>query len=412
MPPAAWGPPGRPRLWGVDDGALGNGDVDEGLDGVVLVGRLCGGGGRSREGGSGCGGWGVLVWVGVRVRAMCLGLSSLLLWCWGLRGEVLVMVLLLLVLSFGARVGFGVRFRVGVRFEVGEDIVFEVRGHWCRVRGGSWYAAGVTGLPVCGSEGLRWPGVRPQPLLLSVALLMSSAGRGGSEDEVGDVDEDEDKEVVVSDEAGCAVMRAVAGLLAAASAAATAGRMQGISTGCRLAVGGSGGLAVSRRPGGPIWLAALGEEGAGLRFLPSALGLTGVLQCVRLCGLASAGGNSLRGLHSGAGGGGLGFPGCVRGACTGHWAGRACREAPGSMRRVCAGRRVWGVVRRVQRCVRGGRLQSVPLSRGPGVRALLGVCLGCRPGTGGGEAGAGIARGAVLCLCMCLLAAVRLSGQL
>ena len=39
-------------LWGMDDGALGDGDVDEGLDGVVLGGRLCGGwwlpvGGRS-----------------------------------------------------------------------------------------------------------------------------------------------------------------------------------------------------------------------------------------------------------------------------------------------------------------------------------------------------------------------------
>ena len=33
-------------LWGVDDGALGDGDVDEGLNGVVLGGRLCGGGGR------------------------------------------------------------------------------------------------------------------------------------------------------------------------------------------------------------------------------------------------------------------------------------------------------------------------------------------------------------------------------
>ena len=33
-------------LWGMDDGALGDGDVDEGLKGVVLGGRLCGGGGR------------------------------------------------------------------------------------------------------------------------------------------------------------------------------------------------------------------------------------------------------------------------------------------------------------------------------------------------------------------------------
>ena len=32
-------------LWGMDDGALGDRDVDEGMDGVVLGGRLCGGGG-------------------------------------------------------------------------------------------------------------------------------------------------------------------------------------------------------------------------------------------------------------------------------------------------------------------------------------------------------------------------------
>ena len=49
-------------LWGMDDGALGDGDVDEGLDGVVLGGRLRGGGGCRREGGAGCGGWGS--WLG------------------------------------------------------------------------------------------------------------------------------------------------------------------------------------------------------------------------------------------------------------------------------------------------------------------------------------------------------------
>ena len=43
-------------LWGTDDGALGDGDADEGLDGVVLGGRLCSGGGCRREGGAGCGG--------------------------------------------------------------------------------------------------------------------------------------------------------------------------------------------------------------------------------------------------------------------------------------------------------------------------------------------------------------------
>ena len=58
---------GNCRLWGVDDEGLGDGDVDEGLDGVVLGGRLCGGGSRLGEGGSGCGGRGVLAWVWVRV---------------------------------------------------------------------------------------------------------------------------------------------------------------------------------------------------------------------------------------------------------------------------------------------------------------------------------------------------------
>ena len=57
-------------LWGMDDRALGDGDVDEGLDGVVLGGRLCGGGGCRWEGGVGCGGWGVLAWVRVWVRAV------------------------------------------------------------------------------------------------------------------------------------------------------------------------------------------------------------------------------------------------------------------------------------------------------------------------------------------------------
>ena len=64
-------------LRGVDDGALGDGDVDEGLDGVVLGGRLCGGGGCWWEGGVGCGGWGVLALVRVWVRAVSLGFVSL-----------------------------------------------------------------------------------------------------------------------------------------------------------------------------------------------------------------------------------------------------------------------------------------------------------------------------------------------
>ena len=113
-------------LWGVDDGALGDGDVNEGLDGVVLGGRLCGGGSRWWEGGVGCGRWPVLVWVRVWVRAVSLRLASLRLWCCGLRGVVLVVVLLLVVRSFGRRLGFGVGFGVGVRFQVEEDLGPEV----------------------------------------------------------------------------------------------------------------------------------------------------------------------------------------------------------------------------------------------------------------------------------------------
>ena len=151
-------------------------------------------------------------------------------------------------------------------------------------------------------------------LAFAVALWMRAAGRGGSEDEVEEVDEAEDEEKVV--DAGSAVMRAVAGLWAAASAAATAGRMEGMSSGWRLGAGGWGGLVVTWRPGGPIWLAAGGEGRAGLWPSPSGLGWAGVLQCVRLCGLASTGGNSSRGLHSGAGGGGPGSSWvCAGGVC-------------------------------------------------------------------------------------------------
>ena len=78
---------GFPRPWvglaggggglrGIDDG-----DADEHLDGVVLRGRLCGGGGCRWEGGLGCGGWGVLAWLRVRVGVVSVGFVSLRLWC-------------------------------------------------------------------------------------------------------------------------------------------------------------------------------------------------------------------------------------------------------------------------------------------------------------------------------------------
>ena len=114
---------GVPRPWvglaggggglpGMDDGALGDGDADEGLDGVVLGGRLCGGGGCRREGGAGCGGWGVLAWARVRAGVVSGGFVSLRLWC--------------CVCSRWRRLGFGVGFGVGVRFQVEEYLCPEV----------------------------------------------------------------------------------------------------------------------------------------------------------------------------------------------------------------------------------------------------------------------------------------------
>ena len=150
-------------------------------------------------------------------------------------------------------------------------------------------------------------------LAFAVAFGMRAAEREGLGDEVEEVDEAEDEEEVV--DAGWALGRA--GLWAAASAAATAERMEGMSSGCRLGAGSWGGLVVTWRPGGPIPSAAAGEGGAGLWPSPSGLGSAGVLQCVRLCGLASAGGNSSRGLHSGARGGGPGSSGVCAGGVGG-----------------------------------------------------------------------------------------------
>ena len=96
----------------MDDAALGDRDVDDGLDGVVLGGRLCGGGGCRCEGGVGCGGLAVLAWVRVWVRVVSVGFVSLRLWC--------------CVCSFGRRFGFGVGIGVGVRFQIEEDLCPEV----------------------------------------------------------------------------------------------------------------------------------------------------------------------------------------------------------------------------------------------------------------------------------------------
>ena len=234
---------------------------------------------------------------------------------------------------------------------------------------------------LCGGRGVPGSLALGRSFGFCRGLVDEVGGEGGSEDEVEDVDEaEEEEEVVVWGDAGCVVMQAVAFLCALVSAAATAGRMEGMSSGRRLGVGGWGGLAVTWRPCGPILSAAVGEGGAGLRSSPSGLGWAGVLQCVRLYGLASAGGNNSRGLHSGAGGDGPGFSGvCVGGVC-GPLGGVGVPRGVGLPSvGVCglssvgggegcpAGTSVAGVC-----CCLGG--WGRPVSRGLRVRAMVGVC--------------------------------------
>ena len=226
-------------------------------------------------------------------------------------------------LGSGLGMGSGSRLRsTSVRRCEGADVGSGVVPVRCR---GARVACLGVGGSVCAAPALAF----------AVALRMRAAGRGGSEDEVEEVEEAEDEEEVV--DAGWAVMRA--GLWAAASAAATAGRMEGMSFGCRLGAGGWGGPVVTWQPGKPIWSAAAGEGGAGLWPSPSGLGWARVLQCARSCGLVSAGGNSSRGLNSGAGGG---WAWVLWGVCGGRgratgWGGRAAgRGAP-------LGRCVWVV---------------------------------------------------------------------
>ena len=250
-------------------------------------------------------------------------------------------------------------------------------------------------------------------LAFAVALRMRLAGRGGSEDEVEEVDEVEDEEEVV--DAGWAVMRA--GLWPAASAAATAERTEGKSSGCRLGAGGWGGPVVTWRPGGPIWSAAAGEGGAGLRPSLSWLGWARVLQCARSCGLVSAGGNSSRGLHSGAGGGGPGSSGVCVGGVGGPLGEVGVPRGAGlPSAGVCVGCRVWGAVKGVQwvgvwRACAGVRAGGGGPCRGARGCARWWACLGLRLSSERGGAWAGIVRRGVLCRCMCPLAA-RLRGQL
>ena len=254
---------------------------------------------------------------------------------------------------------------------------------------------------------------RAAALAFAVALRMRAAGTGGSEDEVEEVDEAEDEEEVV--DAGWAVMRA--GLRAAAAAAATAGRMEGISSGCRLGAGGWGGPVVTWRPGGPIWSAAAGEGGAELWPSSSGLGCARVLQCTRLCGLASAGGNSSRGPHSGTGEGGPASSGVCAGGVGGPLGGVCVPRGAGLLSGGGSG---LSSVGGGEGCPAAGCVAGVcwcsggwgrPVSRGPGLRAMVGKCRSPGEQREGRDMGGDPAWG-VLCRCMCPLAAARLRGPL
>ena len=148
---------GGGSLWGMDDGVFGDGDVAEGLDGVLLWSCLRGGGFCWGQGAAGCGGRGVLV------AGALLALSPLL-WLLGVRVVVLVVLLVLVVLWWAVlllalRFGLWLRFGLGLgnRLEVVEDVVLEMVGG--AVPGGV-VVAGALGSPAWWSGGLRQAGSR------------------------------------------------------------------------------------------------------------------------------------------------------------------------------------------------------------------------------------------------------------
>ena len=160
----------------------------------------------------------------------------------------------------------------------------------------------------------------------------------------------------------------------AVSAAASAVRMEGISSGCGLGEGGWRGLAATWRPRGPIWLAAVCGGGVGLRTLLCRFGWAGLMQSGRACASASAGGTVHVGCIRASGGLGLGSRGCARGACAGQLVRWMCRGAWSSSRWVRLGCRLWGAA---QLAWRGD---------------LWRACVGVRADRGGPCRGGGILR--------------------
>ena len=131
------------------------------------------------------------------------------------------------------------------------------------------------------------------------------------------------------------------------------------------------------RPNGPIWSEAGGGGGAALWPSPSGLGWAGVLHCVRLC---VRGGEQFAGLHSKAGGGGPGSSGVCAGGVGRLLGGLGVPRGAGLLSAgVCGLSSVGGG----EGCPAGGCVAGVcwcsggwrrPVSRGPGLRAMVGVC--------------------------------------
>ena len=142
-------------LWGLDDGALEMGMFPRVWTGscwmaASVVAAAAGGRGEwVVVGGGSCFG------LGFGLGRCCLGWRRCVSGVVGCVRVVLVVVLLLVVRSFGRWLGFGVRFGVGVRFQVEEHLGPEVSARRCRVGGFTGVLPGGPESPVWGSGGPR-----------------------------------------------------------------------------------------------------------------------------------------------------------------------------------------------------------------------------------------------------------------
>ena len=153
-------------------------------------------------------------------------------------------------------------------------------------------------------------------------------------EEAGEDDEkdENEEELVVSEDAGCAAMRAGAAFrVAAASAAATAGRIGVISSSCGKGAGACMGLVPMQRAGGPTWLAAACGGGVGVRPPPAGLRWAWKLQFSERAHFIVHGGQLSLWASWVAEGMRLGSQGCLLWGCVVCSACWACRAARGSL---------------------------------------------------------------------------------